>query len=187
MAERRYLDAIAAYRAAEENVAIGSARRIYELARAYDLDGQADSALAAYERAVNLPRKTRLFGDYDRLGPAYKRLGELYEARGDRERAVEYYSEFVDLWSDADDELQPLVRDVRQRLAELVGVAIGLPGAIPSERDQLAVSGVDAAEGVGAERFPTTLHAISSPSNVSRERQGRGPPLLKEYPPPRVG
>lgn len=89
MAERRYLDAIAAYRAAEENVAIGSARRIYELARAYDLDGQADSALAAYERAVNLPRKTRLFGDYDRLGPAYKRLGELYEARGDRERAVE--------------------------------------------------------------------------------------------------
>jgi hypothetical protein len=35
--------------------------------------------------------------------------------------AAEYYSEFVDLWEDADPELQPQVEDVRERIARLVG------------------------------------------------------------------
>ena len=51
----------------------------------------------------------------------HKRLGELHEARGDREKAVEHYDSFVELWKDADPELQPQVRDVRQRIARLVG------------------------------------------------------------------
>jgi tetratricopeptide (TPR) repeat protein len=58
-------------------------------------------------------------GDAFSLAPSYKRLGELYEAKGDRKKAADYYGKFVDLWKDADAELQPGVAAVRQRLARL--------------------------------------------------------------------
>ncbi len=54
---------------------------------------------------------------------AYRRLGEFYEARGDRDHAVEYYNDFVELWKDADPELQPQVTDIRNRIARLVDEA----------------------------------------------------------------
>jgi tetratricopeptide (TPR) repeat protein len=50
---------------------------------------------------------------------AYLRLGTIYEAQGDRDRAVEYYSKFIDLWSDADPELQEHVEAARRALAVL--------------------------------------------------------------------
>ena len=50
-----------------------------------------------------------------------RRLGELYEERGDRARALEYYGKFVDLWRNADPELQPQVTDVKQRMSRLAG------------------------------------------------------------------
>ena len=46
-------------------------------------------------------------------------MGELYEARGDREKAKEYYGRFVALWRDADSDLQPAVQEARARLAQL--------------------------------------------------------------------
>jgi len=52
---------------------------------------------------------------------AYVRLGTLYEQLGNRDRAVDYYNRFVDLWQDADPELQPQVDNVRQRIARLMG------------------------------------------------------------------
>jgi eukaryotic-like serine/threonine-protein kinase len=45
----------------------------------------------------------------------------MYEARGERARALEYYGRFVTLWKDADPELQPAVREVRGRMAALAG------------------------------------------------------------------
>ncbi len=45
----------------------------------------------------------------------YDRFVELSQ------KAVEYYDRFVELWKDADEELQPVVRDVRARIAGLVG------------------------------------------------------------------
>lgn len=48
-------------------------------------------------------------------------LRDLYEQRGNREKAIEYYGKFVDLWTGADAELQPVVNEVTQRLARLVG------------------------------------------------------------------
>lgn len=54
------------------------------------------------------------------LGGERFRLGELYEEAGDRDKAVEFYSQFVELWTDADAELQPLVEDVRGRIARLM-------------------------------------------------------------------
>ena len=61
----------------------------------------------------------RLVSESFGLAPTYKRLGELYEAKGDRKKAADYYGRFVELWKDADPELQPGVREVRQRLARL--------------------------------------------------------------------
>jgi hypothetical protein len=49
----------------------------------------------------------------------HKRLGELYDARKEREKAIAHYSKFVELWKDADPELQPKVAEVKRRLAEL--------------------------------------------------------------------
>ncbi len=47
------------------------------------------------------------------------RVGEVYEARGDRARAADYYSQFAELWRGADPGLQPRVTDARRRLAAL--------------------------------------------------------------------
>ncbi len=52
--------------------------------------------------------------------PTLRRLGELYEHQGERQKAIGYYDRFVELWKDADPELQPVVREVRARLARLV-------------------------------------------------------------------
>lgn len=54
---------------------------------------------------------------------AFRRLGEIYESRGERDKAVEYFNRFVELWKDADAELQPQVADTRERIARLAGEA----------------------------------------------------------------
>jgi hypothetical protein len=41
----------------------------------------------------------------------HKRLGELYEAKGQRDKALQHYRSFLALWKDADPELQPKVTD----------------------------------------------------------------------------
>ena len=88
---------------------------------AYERAGLADSALAAYQRAVGRDGPWKNQADQWGLGPSLKRLGELYEARGDRARALEYYGRFVELWKEADPVLQPVVREVRGRMAALAG------------------------------------------------------------------
>jgi serine/threonine-protein kinase len=120
LAERRHADAITAFRALHDEFGSCNVCGLYELAVVYDSMHQADSAIAFYERAVTVPGMTgRLLGDGPTLAPSLKRLGELYEAKGDRKKAAEYYGRFVDLWKDADPELQPGVKEVRGRLARL--------------------------------------------------------------------
>ena len=117
-AEGRIQDAIRDYRRwyDEDGCAVCG---LFLLGRAYERAGQPDSAIAAYERAVNTPGYLRAFEEEATLGPTYRRLGELYEERGDTTRARDYYGRFVELWKDADSVLQPEVREVRQRLARL--------------------------------------------------------------------
>ena len=55
------------------------------------------------------------------LAPTYRRLGELYEEKGDRAKAASYYQKFIDLWRDADADLQPQVAEVKKKLAKVVG------------------------------------------------------------------
>jgi tetratricopeptide (TPR) repeat protein len=86
----------------------------------YDRQGQPDSAQALYLRLVNTPTTVgHLAVDRYALAPTYKRLGELYEAKGDRKKAADYYNRFVNLWKNADPDLQAGVKDVRGRLARL--------------------------------------------------------------------
>ena len=123
LAEGRVEDAITGYRAwyAEGNCAVCG---LFELGRAYERASQRDSALAVYERAVTTPGLMRLFEEAPTLGPTYRRLGELYEERGQLDKARDYYGRFMDLWKNADPELQPVVRDVKQRLARLVAEGV---------------------------------------------------------------
>ncbi len=85
------------------------------LARAFDLAGQRDSAIAYFQRFIDAPHGY-LFEDQDWLAGSYKRLGELYEAAGDLSKAALNLEKFVELWKDADPELQPKVQDIRNRL-----------------------------------------------------------------------
>jgi tetratricopeptide (TPR) repeat protein len=102
------------------------------LGRAYDLSKQQDSAIAVYERYLAVPWESRvgmerrqehfvqLTGPDDRYRAAIlRRLGELYEGRGDREKAARYYAQFLELWEHCDPELRPQVDDVRTRLARI--------------------------------------------------------------------
>jgi tetratricopeptide (TPR) repeat protein len=119
LADGRLDVAVSAFRSIVDELAVCAKCGQYELGRVFDRMGQPDSARAAYERAVNEGALFRVMEDAFSLAPSYKRLGELYEAKGDRKRAADYYGKFVDLWKDADRELQPAVTEIRQRLARL--------------------------------------------------------------------
>ncbi len=93
-----------------------------ELAWAYDLSGQADSAIAIYQRYLDTPDFNRLRVDGSWLARTHERLGELYDGRGDGKNAALHYSRFVELWEQADDELQPRVRAAQRRLEELLAL-----------------------------------------------------------------
>jgi len=129
LAAGRTVDAIASYQAWRgEGCPICGVNGIgaagdgsFELASAYDRAHAVDSAVAYYERTVTLPAFTRVFADARTLAATLKRLGELAEERGNRATALEYYGRFVDLWKEADPELQPVVKDVRARMARLAG------------------------------------------------------------------
>jgi tetratricopeptide (TPR) repeat protein len=119
-AEDRLTDAIESWRAHTLDGCVWvDPCGLFELARAFDAAGQTDSALASYAALTDGPAWYVDVPSSAALGPALKRLGELYEKRGDRGRAAEYYSRLVELWKDADPGLQQVVRDVRQRLGRL--------------------------------------------------------------------
>jgi hypothetical protein len=93
-------------------------------ARAFDAAGQRDSAMVMYERYLATPFWIKLKVELDPMSrPAvHERLGQLYEARGDGENAAEQYRAFIDLWKNADPELQPRVAEARRRLAKVAPV-----------------------------------------------------------------
>ena len=125
LAERRPRDAVEEFRRGDrrpDGPVEGCTICIHmALGRAFDQAQMPDSAIVMLERYVTTPSWRRLLveGDGLYLAPVYKRLGELYEGKGYRANAASYYSKFVELWKDADPELQPTVRDVRARLVRL--------------------------------------------------------------------
>jgi len=120
LAEGRATDAVAAFtqgRHADTCPDCGA----WEEGLAFERANQPDSAFAAYQRAVAPGTTWKPSGDAWGLAPSLKRLGELYEEKGDKAKALESYSRFVELWKNADPVLQPAVRDVKARMAKLAG------------------------------------------------------------------
>ena len=91
------------------------------LARVHEAAGDRSAAIAEYERFLADRGGNRAFADATQRAPAFESLGRLYDEEGDPAAAASYYAMFVDLWADADEELQPRVRAARARLAELGG------------------------------------------------------------------
>jgi tetratricopeptide (TPR) repeat protein len=119
LAESRPRDAVKdflAYRAENPGAPLNG---LAGLAYAYDQGGELDSARVFYERFLTTPEVFRVRDDSFFRARSLVRLGEIYESRGERARALEYYSQFVELWKDADPELQARVRDVRGRIERL--------------------------------------------------------------------
>jgi len=118
-AEGRNDEALRRFRRAHDLFGCRSCTAV-DIARTFERLGQPDSALAAYENLALLPAPLGQGRDVD-LPITYQRLGELYETRGDKARAVEYYALLADLWKDADPELQPRVAEIRKRIGQLAG------------------------------------------------------------------
>jgi eukaryotic-like serine/threonine-protein kinase len=118
--ERRYADAITGLTnaiVAFPEAGIG----LYgpTLAEAYQKHSQPDSAIAVLNQYLQ-----RISVSADNNAVRYipwsmQRLGELYDSKGDYARALDAYERFVDLWKEADPELQPTVRDVQGRIERL--------------------------------------------------------------------
>jgi tetratricopeptide (TPR) repeat protein len=118
-AERRYADAAREIRVAGALDICGGCTMASALGNVYDLANNPDSAIAMYTRYVESPATRNIANDAIFLAGTHKRLGELWEAKGDVRKAAHHYAKFVELWKNADPELQPRVREVRQRLERL--------------------------------------------------------------------
>ncbi|MFI5244463.1 MAG: protein kinase, partial [Gemmatimonadales bacterium] len=117
MAENRPKDAIPLFETAHKGD-VGRWDSGPWLAQAFDQTNQPDSAIVEFERYVAIPDVWLNTSRYYLAG-SYKRLGELYDAKKNDAKAIENYQKFVDLWKDADPELQPAVRAAKARLDEL--------------------------------------------------------------------
>jgi tetratricopeptide (TPR) repeat protein len=109
-AEGRAHDAISEFRAADSTHSCPICV-LPDLARAYAAAGQPDSAVAVYERYLELPWEWRFETDDTEMAPALMRLRTLYLARGDTRRATTMRSRLAALWNGGDAETQRLIAD----------------------------------------------------------------------------
>ena len=126
LGDGRYDEAVSSLQQAEREMdsfydGLGVRGVSWDLARAFDRAGMADSAIARYELALEHTDEVVELDAQPRQAPVtYIRLAELYDERGDFEQAAGYYARFIDLWEDADPEFQPKVESARARLKEIV-------------------------------------------------------------------
>jgi tetratricopeptide (TPR) repeat protein len=121
MAEKRPAEALKEYQKIDPRISGCRSCLVAAMGRAYDAAGQPDSAILWSERYLASAEESRAFEDETSLGPTYRRLGELYEEKGNQAKAASYYQKFIDLWRDADADLQPQVAEVKKKLAKVVG------------------------------------------------------------------
>jgi tetratricopeptide (TPR) repeat protein len=86
--------------------------------------GQPDSAVVYLEAAVDPERVTNDGHSRIYLPLILRRLAELEASRGNRDTAIRYYRRFIELWSEADPELQGQVGTAGDALARLTGTEL---------------------------------------------------------------
>jgi len=118
MGEGRYAEALEKNSARENRDCILC--RYMPTAILFDSLGVRDSAIVYYEAYIETDSHERLGWDANVLALSNERLGYLYDEAGDPEQAAVYYARFVELWDEADLELQPRVEAARTRLAEIL-------------------------------------------------------------------
>jgi tetratricopeptide (TPR) repeat protein len=89
-------------------------------AKIFEALGQADSAIVYYERYFETSDIAHAAWDNENRGPTLERLGQLFDEAGEPEKAAVYYARLVELWKDADPELQPRVQAAQDRLEAIV-------------------------------------------------------------------
>lgn len=90
------------------------------LARGFARAGMPDSARVHYMSFVDETAGDRILVDRHLLGHALERAARLSDEAGELDAAIEYLARFVELWADADEELQPRVHAAQDRLETLV-------------------------------------------------------------------
>ncbi len=118
LTEQRWDEAIALLHIAAARHTVGERYAIVQIGRAHELAGRPDSAIVYYEKFLG-GADALDFADGRWRAPAHRWLGELYAARGDTRKAIEQLARFVELWSKAEPELQPQVKDAEERLRAL--------------------------------------------------------------------
>jgi tetratricopeptide (TPR) repeat protein len=123
VAERRPLDAVVEFRsgqmASDGPAGPSPIAADAEVGLAFKDAGRPDSAIVAYEHYLNTPDPDRFFPDGLKLAGALEPVAASYAATGRRKEARDAYHRLVDLWSNADPELQFRVRQAQQRIAVL--------------------------------------------------------------------
>ncbi|MFI5311934.1 MAG: tetratricopeptide repeat protein [Gemmatimonadales bacterium] len=128
LAEKKPQDALAEFRRGDslpDGPATWAVRTLPRyLGLAFDAANQPDSAIAQYEKYVSTPDLWigEELGEPTSLPAIRERLGQLYEAKGNADKAAEHYRAFIELWKNADTELQPRVNAARERLRKLTPV-----------------------------------------------------------------
>ena len=126
--ERRWNDAVTLFRKSDRNPdgpATGNPVGVStNLIWVWATAGMADSAIAEYERYLKSPfgSRAREGPDYDVPAPIIEALAKMYDAKGNTDRAIALYRDFIELWKGADPELQPRVAAARARLQALTPV-----------------------------------------------------------------
>ncbi|UCE41234.1 MAG: protein kinase [Candidatus Aminicenantes bacterium] len=102
--------------APEDNFPRIQAYFIFTLAQAYEKEGNLFSARGEFEKILFL--HLGRIGDGDLYAKSLYSLGKIFEQQGQKEKAVEYFQRFLDLWKNGDPEITE-IEDAKIRLNAL--------------------------------------------------------------------
>ena len=93
-----------------------TAEYIDSLALAYYREGDLEKAEEEYKKIISLTTGRLYYGDI--YAKSFFMLGKINEQQGNKDKAIEHYEKFLNLWKDADPGL-PEVDDAKKGLAGL--------------------------------------------------------------------
>ncbi|NND70354.1 MAG: protein kinase [Rhodothermales bacterium] len=93
---------------------------LFRKAVALDNAEALDEATQAYLEVINRPEIDRVYLDSRFLAPSFVRLADVYERNGQPDMAIDSYQQFLELWEDADANLQPRIAEAEQNMNRLL-------------------------------------------------------------------